>query len=116
MSISKKIRFEVFKRDHFRCCYCGSAPPSVIFVRKVENRIRRDIEEVAEVYADNYPGWGLTDQFKNVSIKRFLSRLPKHVVIDAFRNAMSICGKDKNGAVKYFCGTCWGKIRDLQEQ
>lgn len=30
MSISKKIRFEVFKRDHFRCCYCGSAPPSVI--------------------------------------------------------------------------------------
>lgn len=177
MSISKKIRFEVFKRDHFRCCYCGSVPPRVIlevdhidpksegggddinnlitacfdcnrgkrdiplnkippqlgenlevlqekeeqikeyrkFIKRIENRIKRDIEEVSDVYANNYPGWILSDQFKHVSIKRFLAQLPKHVVIDAFRNAMSICGKDRDGAIKYFCGTCWGKIRDLQQ-
>lgn len=30
MTISKKIRFEVFKRDGFRCAYCGKSPPSVI--------------------------------------------------------------------------------------
>lgn len=29
-SISKKIRFEVFKRDGFACQYCGAHPPSVI--------------------------------------------------------------------------------------
>ena len=29
MSISKKIRFEVFKRDGFRCQYCGKVPPNV---------------------------------------------------------------------------------------
>lgn len=29
-SISKKTRFEVFKRDGFVCQYCGSHPPSVI--------------------------------------------------------------------------------------
>ncbi len=29
MSISKKIRFEVFKRDGFTCQYCGSSPPKV---------------------------------------------------------------------------------------
>ena len=28
--ISKKIRFEVFKRDHFACKYCGREAPSVI--------------------------------------------------------------------------------------
>lgn len=28
--ISKKLRFEVFKRDSFTCQYCGSTPPSVI--------------------------------------------------------------------------------------
>lgn len=28
-SISKKVRFEVFKRDLFKCQYCGSEPPSV---------------------------------------------------------------------------------------
>lgn len=28
--ISKKLRFEVFKRDFFKCQYCGSVPPSVV--------------------------------------------------------------------------------------
>jgi hypothetical protein len=30
MSISKKIRFEVFKRDNFTCGYCGKTPPAAI--------------------------------------------------------------------------------------
>ncbi len=29
-SLSKKVRFEVFKRDVFTCQYCGSKPPSVV--------------------------------------------------------------------------------------
>jgi len=29
-SLSKKTRFEVFKRDGFVCGYCGSTPPSVV--------------------------------------------------------------------------------------
>lgn len=29
-SVSKKTRFDVFKRDSFKCQYCGSHPPSVI--------------------------------------------------------------------------------------
>ena len=28
-SISKKLRFEVFKRDGFQCGYCGKSPPEV---------------------------------------------------------------------------------------
>lgn len=30
MAITKKIRFEVFKRDGFKCAYCGKTPPSVV--------------------------------------------------------------------------------------
>jgi len=30
MAISKKTRFEVFKRDGFTCQYCGRKPPEVI--------------------------------------------------------------------------------------
>lgn len=29
-AISKKTRFEIFKRDSFVCQYCGSTPPSVV--------------------------------------------------------------------------------------
>lgn len=29
-SLSKKTRFEIFKRDGFKCIYCGSHPPEVI--------------------------------------------------------------------------------------
>jgi len=29
MPISKKLRFEVFKRDGFKCAYCGKCPPQV---------------------------------------------------------------------------------------
>src|SRR3990170_1263846 len=29
-SISKRVRFEVFKRDGFTCQYCGATPPKVI--------------------------------------------------------------------------------------
>lgn len=29
-SISKKIRFEIFKRDNFKCQYCGSSAPHVL--------------------------------------------------------------------------------------
>ena len=30
VGISKKVRFEVFKRDGFRCVYCGEAAPKVV--------------------------------------------------------------------------------------
>jgi hypothetical protein len=30
MAISKKIRFEVFKRDGFTCAYCGKNPPDIV--------------------------------------------------------------------------------------
>ena len=30
MALSKKLRFNVFKRDSFTCQYCGKTPPSVI--------------------------------------------------------------------------------------
>lgn len=29
-SLSKKTRFDVFKRDGFKCMYCGAHPPSVL--------------------------------------------------------------------------------------
>jgi len=30
MAITKKLRFEVFKRDMFTCQYCGNTPPAIV--------------------------------------------------------------------------------------
>lgn len=31
-STGKRLRFEVFKRDHFTCQYCGAQPPDIVLV------------------------------------------------------------------------------------
>ena len=176
MSISKKIRFEVFKRDGFRCAYCGQSPPIVIlevdhidpksrggkddinnlltacfdcnrgktnipldktpakmsenleilkekeaqlkeyraYIKKIESRVNKDIDDIDDVYSDAFPGWGFSDNFKHVTLKRFLTLLPKHVIIESLRYAIARIN-NKDAAIKYFCGVCWGKIKDASD-
>lgn len=47
MSLSKKIRFEVFKRDSFTCQYCGKAAPDVILhVDHIEPRSKGGSDDI----------------------------------------------------------------------
>ena len=47
MGISKKIRFEVFKRDGFACCYCGKTPPqAVLEVDHIEPKSKGGKDEI----------------------------------------------------------------------
>lgn len=49
-AISKKMRFEVFKRDSFKCQYCGAAPPRVILhvdhINPVKDGGKNDIDNL----------------------------------------------------------------------
>ena len=50
MSISKKIRFEVFKRDGFTCQYCGNTPPNVILeVDHIEPKSKNGKDDINNV-------------------------------------------------------------------
>lgn len=172
-SISKKLRFDVFKRDAFACQYCGAHPPKAILhvdhINPVANggsnninnlitacdccnlgkgaRLLSDIpkslkDKAAEVaereeqikgYNDilmqkmvriENEAWDVAAAIEGVefvetfnssnleSIKVFLDRLPFPDVLQAARksNARIRCGVDR---FKYFCGICWGKIREL---
>ena len=176
MGISKKIRFEIFKRDGFKCAYCGKAPPAVTleldhiepkakggkddinnyltacfdcnrgkrdillekipaklqenlevlkekeeqlseyrkFVAKIDRRVLKDISEVNAIYSEQYPGWEFSDQFNNVSLRRFLQLLPKHLVIESLRISLSKWPESKDKVIPYFCGVCWNKIRGTE--
>ena len=173
MAASKKIRFEVFKRDGFKCAYCGKSPPAVIlevdhiqpkakggkddinnyitacfdcnrgkrdiplekipsqleenlevlkekeaqlkeyrkFIDKIERRMNSDIEDICTIYSERYPGWSLSDQFKQISLKKFLQLLPKHIVIESLYRSLSMFSEDRNRVIQYFCGICWNIIK-----
>lgn len=47
MAVSKKIRFEVFKRDGFTCQYCGNHPPEVMLeVDHIEPRSKGGKDDI----------------------------------------------------------------------
>ena len=47
MSLSKKSRFEVFKRDGFQCGYCGKTPPEVsLEVDHIEPKSRGGSDDI----------------------------------------------------------------------
>lgn len=172
-SVSKKIRFEVFKRDGFRCAYCGKMPPEVIleidhiipvskkgtndinnliascfdcnrgkrnieldrvpskitenievlkekedqvmelrrFIKKINARIKRDIDKIDKIYSLYFEGWSMTERFKRGTLTYFLKNLPYHEVEDACDIAFNrIAGEESS--IKYFCGICHNKIRE----
>lgn len=171
--ISKKLRFEVFKRDNFTCQYCAAKPPKVPLeidhllpvckkgtnhidnlitacfdcnrgkggseltsvpqtiieksdIKKLalfqyrqyqkilaeeKKQIEFDINQVEVVFSSVFEGYCLTDKFK-LSIKNFVKKLGIEIVIEAMERSCNRIN-DRQDAIKYFCGVCWNKIREL---
>ena len=177
MTISKKLRFEVFKRDGFKCAYCGKSPPEVMleidhidpkskggkdeinnlitacfdcnrgkgsitldkipnqvvqnleilklkdqqlkeyqkYVRKIENKINKDIRKVEIIFQKTYPDFSFTEKLKEVTIKNFLKNF---LLVEEIEEAMHIacaCIYEQGRVeecIKYFCGVCWRKARN----
>jgi hypothetical protein len=169
-ALSKKTRFDVFKRDGFVCQYCGAHPPAVILhvdhihpvaeggdndtdnlitacepcnlgkgARKLSvapeslsdkaariaeaeaqlagwtavleaKRERLEDEAWEVVYALTGKGEIRRDHLQ--SVKRFVERLGVSAVIDAAEIARARTLWSESKTFKYFCGVCWGKIRE----
>ena len=173
--ISRKERFEVFKRDLFQCQYCGRAPPQVLLEcdhiepvarggsgdrdnlitscfdcnrgksatplndvpqslkdRAAETleresqvagyqrvmcdrrlRVDADAQEVLNLFCELYGVEGISHA-DFLSIKKFIERLGVDEVLTSCEYAKSRKPFSKYEGWKYFCGVCWGKIRDAE--
>ena len=171
--ISKKLRFDVFKRDGFTCQYCGRTPPEVIleidhiipvskkgtndinnlitacfdcnrgkkdksldtipsgisinikqlkekelqlkeynlFLKRIDKRIMLQAKKINKIFTAYFPEKRLTEKFMRNGLKRFLKQLPFVEIEEAMENACYRVFNDPNGAIKYFCGICWNKIK-----
>lgn len=174
--LSKKMRFDVFKRDGFVCQYCGATPPNVVLhvdhitpvvsggKNNIDNLITSceacnlgkgashlsDIpksladraEEISEREAQikgynkilegkakriEKEAWDVVailhgveraETFNSLdfmSIKRFLDRLPAFRVKEAAESAFVRIRRNDKARFKYFCGVCWGMIRESKD-
>ena len=172
-TISKKIRFEVFKRDSFTCQYCSSQPPKVALeidhiipvskngsneidnlitacfdcnrgksdtelssipktliektaikkiaieqykeylkILKIEQKqINNDIDLVESIYTSYHKDYIFSNKFR-LSVKKFILSIGIEETIISMENAC-LTVRHNHDVLKYFCGICWNKIREL---
>ncbi len=73
-AISKKLRFEVFKRDNFTCQYCGRMAPDVILevdhINPVKNKGTNDILNLVTSCKDCNRGKGARKLSESDTLKK----------------------------------------------
>ena len=73
-TLSKKIRFEVFKRDGFKCQYCGKSAPDVVLhvdhINPVSNGGTNDIMNLITSCSECNLGKGATTLDDNSIIEK----------------------------------------------
>lgn len=179
MSITKRLRFEVFKRDGFTCKYCGRTPPKIILepdhvipvceggedvinnlvaacfdcnrgksgipliaipesLEKDAKRRREKLRQVRWIRAiglrekaleerkldaisdtwmvaigSNPDRYEITVEARETA-RQFLRRLPFCKVNKAASLVWK--GRSADQQFRYFCGACWGMVRDLESE
>jgi hypothetical protein len=174
VAVSKKKRFEVFKRDKFVCQYCGQSPPDVILecdhiAPRCEggsddysnlitscfdcnrgksgnllgdsdcNRVQElQLEQIAQLAAFNRMliaseetlkdqqawlaktvaenmDWIDLDDHEKKSLALFARKLTITEIVEASQKAGSKRISGNSARWRYFCGVCWGRIKDNGE-
>lgn len=80
-------------------------------LKKVENRIKREISGIEDLYQETYPNSKFTKRFKNISIRMFLDQIGYDQVYFAMDKATSYIDESPEDCLSYFCGICWKIIK-----
>lgn len=118
--LSKRTRFNVFKRDGFTCQYCGAHPPKVVLhvdhitpvVEGGGNDIDNLVTSCEEIMGLFHPGQNSVPRDSFMSARRFIELLGFDEVLESAEIALA--APSVNSKFKYFCGVCWSKIRSQE--
>jgi CRISPR/Cas system Type II protein with McrA/HNH and RuvC-like nuclease domain len=101
-AISKKIRFDVFKRDSFQCQYCGHFPPKVILeidhVHPVSKGGTNDIDNLLTACFDCNRGKsdGLISSAPLSVADKTAALIEKQEQLKAYENLLKAIKRKKN--------------------
>lgn len=112
MAISKRLRFEILRRDGFRCYYCG--------VRGNE-ALERDLEAEEEyrttvwgIWGDHAPSYLGGDDLDGYIDTWFKESVPLALVNKAFRIASSNREVPKRSMIAYAGGVIRNTMREAE--
>jgi len=74
--------------------------------------IKLDIDLVDATFTSYFKGYRCSEKFRNATVKMFIEKLSLFEVVDS----MHIAGRknlDSDETLKYFCGVCYNKIKNL---
>ncbi len=77
----------------------------------IDKRLNNEVLMVEDIYRTHHNGWEFNEHFK-ITVKKFIQRIG---IIECINRMEYSCAKfnyDEDISLKYFCGMCWGFIRD----
>ena len=77
----------------------------------IRRRENRDVEAVAKVFADSFPGYELSESFRQSIRRQFLQRIDVNSLCEFMHIAISRFPRSRDRATKYFCGIAWRTIK-----
>lgn len=83
------------------------------FERSIRAKRKREeglIDEVEQVFRGHFDGYHFNQRFRE-SVRLFLQHLTVFDLMDAMNRACCRIKRNED-AIKYFCGICWGKIKE----
>jgi hypothetical protein len=82
------------------------------YVQQIEHKKNRVLNEIEKILIESSGSkYCFADDFKNVTVRDFINKLPPIKVKEALRMACSKVPLNNNRALKYFCGICWNWIK-----
>ncbi|MFC2248767.1 HNH endonuclease [Labrys portucalensis] len=83
-------------------------------MRAKRERLDGDAWDIAEAWMSEY-GADFISKADLRSIRNFVEKLGKETVLDAANTAAARFDWSQSRGFKYFCGTCWGILKERQQ-
>lgn len=75
-------------------------------------RLEQESWDVLDIWMDHFSKDSVSKSYFS-SVQKFVDKLGKHECLEAMEIAVSRVPYQQDRALRYFCGICWNKVREI---